>query len=276
MAETITYPLYEYPYKYSPISLDLKEHFNNFTENVSVDPQNWNVSGDGVFDDFMETTSKHLKAQFESQRLRGEDYGTAYVQIYIATLQALMQQWNTLAIESKRLEVQLAIAREAKESQERVEERKLEMQWRIALLNAELEEKKIAMQEKIAEMQLELLSQQAAAEDAKKELYRRQIKGFDQDYKQKILKICMDAWAVGFSVARDSFSGEDGIPGPMQKGTIDALFNDFVYTEMDSFEWKPGKHPDAENQTKLTWDKVKKQDSEFQAYVASAQRRPNV
>ena len=73
-------------------------------------------------------------------------------------------------------------------------------------------------------------------EDAKKALYRRQIEGFDEDYKQKILKIMMDSWAVGFSVAKDSFEAS-GIPAPMQKTTIDDLYNQFVLPELDSYKY---------------------------------------
>ena len=67
-------------------------------------------------------------------------------------------------------------------------------------------------------------------------MYRRQIEGFDEDYKQKILKICMDSWAVGFSVARDSFEAS-GIPAPMQKVTIDDLYNRFIVTELDKYNY---------------------------------------
>ena len=58
---------------------------------------------------------------------------------------------------------------------------------------------------KIYNAQLALLEKQTEAEDAKKDLYRRQIEGFDEEYKYKILKVLMDSWAVGFSVAKDSF-----------------------------------------------------------------------
>ena len=85
---------------------------------------------------------------------------------------------------------------------------------------------------------VEILEAQAKSEESKRDLYRRQIEGFDEDYKQKILKICMDSWAVGFSVARDSFEAS-GIPAPMQKVTIDALYNQFIVTELDSYrDWE--------------------------------------
>ena len=92
------------------------------------------------------------------------------------------------------------------------------------------------LQKGIAEKQLELLAAQVDGEEAKKHLYRRQIEGFDEDYKQKILKICLDAWAVGFSVAKDSFEAS-GIPAPMQKTFIDDLLNKYIVTDLDNWEY---------------------------------------
>ena len=89
---------------------------------------------------------------------------------------------------------------------------------------------------KIYNAQFALIEKQTEAEDAKKDLYRRQIEGFDEDYKYKILKTLMDSWAVGFSVAKDSFEAE-GIPAPMQKTTIDDLYNNFIVKDLDDYEY---------------------------------------
>ena len=160
-----------------------------FTNNVTTDTIDYTVTGDGIFDKLMDTATKHLKAQFESNRIREEDYASAYIQIYQTTLQAALEVW---------------------------------------------------LKKGIAEAQLELLAKQLETEDAKKALYRRQIEGFDEDYKQKILKIMMDSWAVGFSVAKDSFEAT-GIPAPMQKTTIDDLYNQFVLPDFDKYSYgRPG------------------------------------
>ena len=168
----------------SPIIIDVEEFTDNVTtENIAGEggfKEDLIVKGDGIFDVLMNTATSHLKAQFDSNRLRDEDYATAYIQVYQATLQAALQIW---------------------------------------------------LQKGIADRQLELLAAQVASEESKRDLYRRQIEGFDEDYKQKILKICMDSWAVGFSVARDSFEAS-GIPAPMQKVTIDSLYNQYVVTEL--------------------------------------------
>ena len=54
-----------------------------------------------------------------------------------------------------------------------------------------------ALQEKVAEAQIDL--------------YTRQKNGFDDDAKQKLLKILMDTWAVAYSTAPDAASIPDAI-----------------------------------------------------------------
>lgn len=93
---------------------------------------------------------------------------------------------------------------------------------------------------KIYNAQFSLIEKQAESETAKKDLYRRQIEGFDEEYKYKILKVLMDSWAVGFSVAKDSFEAT-GIPAPMQKTTIDDLYNKFIVKDLDDYKYgRPG------------------------------------
>ena len=57
-----------------------------FTRNVTTDTVNHTVAGDGIFDVLMVTATKHLLAQFDGNRIRNEDYATAYVAIYQSTL----------------------------------------------------------------------------------------------------------------------------------------------------------------------------------------------
>ena len=61
-----------------------------FTNNVTTDTIDYTVTGDGIFDKLMDTATKHLKAQFESNRIREEDYASAYIQIYQSNLGLLV------------------------------------------------------------------------------------------------------------------------------------------------------------------------------------------
>jgi hypothetical protein len=89
----------------------------------------------------------------------------------------------------------------------------------------------------LLEKQLDLLGKQVEAETAKAALHRRQIEAFDEDYKHKLLKVLMDAWSVGFSVAKDSFEAT-GIPATMQKVTIDDLYNTYIKQDLDAYKYK--------------------------------------
>lgn len=160
---------------------EIKIDITEFTNNVNINNIDYTVTGDGLFDTLMDTATKHLTAQYDSNKIRGEDYANAYVDIYKYTLQAAVEIW---------------------------------------------------LKKGIAEAQLALLDKQMESEDAKKDLYKRQIEGFDENYKEKILRIMMDSWAVGFSVAKDSFEA-DGIPAPMQKTSIDDVFNKYVLPDLD-------------------------------------------
>lgn len=162
--------------------IDIKE----FTDNVEkVEDENGAVTGTGIFDVLMNTATKHLQVQFDSGKISGELYASAYIQVYQVTLQTAKDIW---------------------------------------------------LQKGISEAQLALLSKQINLEEAKRDLYRRQIEGFDEDYKQKILKIMMDSWAVGFSVSKDSFQAS-GIPATMQKTTIDDLYNSYIRTDFDNYTY---------------------------------------
>ena len=191
------------------------------------------VLGSGIFDKIMETVTEHLAVQYANGRIRGEDYATAYIQLLQAALQTAMSIWLQKGINEKQIAIQVATTNAQLKLQADTSNAQLklqadtlksqgDLQWAIALLQRDTQEA--------------LIDAQVQAEEAKKNLYRRQIEGFDEDYKQKILKICMDSWAVGFSVARDSFEAS-GIPAPMQKVTIDSLYNQYVVTELDKYNY---------------------------------------
>lgn len=168
-----------------------------FTRNVTVDDTNFTVHGEGILDILMETATSHLLVQFNGGRIKGEDYANAYVQVYQTTLTAALRVWLEKGLE-------------------------------------ELQRQLLEAQIRLTEAQIRLVEAQIAAEKDKSDLYKRQIQGFDEDYKQKILKICLDAWSVGFSVAKDTFEAA-GIPAPMTKTAIDDIFNDYIITDLDDW-----------------------------------------
>ena len=300
-------------------------NLEDFTRNVQVDIVNGTVTGEGIFDTLMETATKHLLAQFESNRIRQEDYANAYIHIYEVTLQAALKAWlekdmvaaqirqteaatskieadisltqaqekalekemlkteaetakiqaetellplqkEILAVEKEKVEAEtLRIANEIRLVDPQIEKieaetarivaesaliepqieklhaevDKLEAELTLVPKQLELMTAQVASEEAkvaLAEVQKDLVTAQTASEAGKKALYKRQIEGFDEDFKQKIIKIMMDSWAVGFSVAKDSFEAS-GIPATMQKATIDDLYNTYIKTELDKYSY---------------------------------------
>ena len=216
-----------------------------FTANVKkVEDDNGAITGTGIFDVLMNTATKHLQVRFDSGKISGELYANAYIQVYQVTLQTAKDIWLQKGIS----EAQLDLLRE-QITTEGVKRNHLSKQAdllsaqiitegtqrdhlskQIDLLNAQVITEGIKGNH--LSKQVDLLGKQVDSEDAKKDLYRRQIEGFDDDYKQKILRIMMDSWAVGFSVSKDSFQA-NGIPATMQKTTIDDLYNSYIRTDFN-------------------------------------------
>lgn len=59
----------------------------DITSNVATD-EAFNVTGDGIFDDMMETINTHIKAQFDAGRVKAPDIAT----MYIGIIPSIMQQ----------------------------------------------------------------------------------------------------------------------------------------------------------------------------------------
>ena len=223
-----------------------------FTANVKkVEDDNGAITGTGIFDVLMNTATKHLQVQFDSGKINGELYANAYIQVYQVTLQTAKDIW----LQKSTSEAQLALLNKQADllSAQIITEgtQRNHLNKQIDLLSEQIiseDAKKNNLNKQTdllsAQITLEgikgnhlnkqtgLLDKQINSEDAKRDLYRRQIEGFDEDYKQKILKIMMDSWAVGFSVSKDSFQAS-GIPATMQKTTIDDLYNTYIRTDFD-------------------------------------------
>ena len=206
-----------------------------FTANVKkVEDDNGAITGTGIFDVLMNTATKHLQVQFDSGKINGELYASAYIQVYQVTLQTAKDIWLQKDIS----EAQLALLNKQADllSAQIITEgtQRNHLSKQIDLLSEQITLEGIKRNN--LSKQTDLLDKQINSEDAKRDLYRRQIEGFDEDYKQKILKIMMDSWAVGFSVSKDSFQAS-GIPATMQKTTIDDLYNSYIRTDFDNYTY---------------------------------------
>jgi len=83
----------------------------DLTSGVSVD-SNHTVTGNGVFDDLMETVNTHIKAQFDSDRIQSTDIANMYIGIMPAVLAESMKfvlQKDTSTKNEEVLEAQRAL-----------------------------------------------------------------------------------------------------------------------------------------------------------------------
>ncbi len=136
------------------------------------------VTGDGVFDDLMETVTAHLEAQFKLGRITGNDYAT----VYLGALQATTQQAVAYIL-----------------GQEKT--------------NAEVD---LLGQKCITEFaQTNQVTKIAAHADSimgkQQTLYGEQAKGFAWNADQKYLKTLLDAWSINISTAGVAATGVTAI-----------------------------------------------------------------
>ena len=66
----------------------------DFTNNVVTSP-NFEVTGDGVFDDIMGSVTTHIQAQYDSGKISGTEYAT----VYLGAMQSAMQTALKLLLE---------------------------------------------------------------------------------------------------------------------------------------------------------------------------------
>lgn len=106
--------LIDLTFTFPPLEELSKIDIDEFTRNVSMNPVDFTVIGDGIFDNLMETACTHLTAQFESGRIHGEEYASAYVDIYKATLQVIANTWTAKAQASAQAALAISQAHLAK------------------------------------------------------------------------------------------------------------------------------------------------------------------
>ena len=230
----VTFPKYNYQFTFKPVEMDLdgsdpdnpslsfKEMFKDLTSNPTLvkTANGYSVKGDGILDKLLETAQLHLDAQFQSNRIKQEGYAESHLQMYLATLQMFQSSIVQFEIERMRLKLQLAL-----------ENAKMELQLQMAREQNESAERQNS--ERI-DAQAKLVDMQVQSEEQKKHLYRRQIEGFDEDFAQKIFKIQLDSWAVGASIARDSFIGASYTPAAIGKASIDSTYTSIITNQFDT------------------------------------------
>ena len=135
----------------------------DLTSNIATSTE-YEVTGDGVFDDLMEAINTHLDAQFKLGRITGTDFST----VYLGAMQSAIQQ---------------AVAF-------------LRTQAEVDLLDQKgiTEYAQTQQTTKVAPTADSVLGRQIT-------LYDQQAKGFKWNADQKYLKTLADMWAVNVNTA---------------------------------------------------------------------------
>jgi len=171
--------------------------FTDLTRNVATNAE-YVVSGDGMFDDLMETVNSHLKAQFCNGAITGVEYATVYIGALEKTLETAADIFLKREIAEKealKLDAEIALIGS---QQDLVEQQILESTAKTALIEA-----------------------QTLTETEKKLLVIAQTLGFKVDGKQKLYAKNMESWAVYESVNKVAQS-----PNTIDFANILAMYNE--------------------------------------------------
>ena len=174
----------------------------------------WN--GSGVFDKLMAAVNKNIKIQYDEGKIKGVDYAN----VYMGSLQTVLQQSIEFVLREKLVEAQI----EGIKMDNIVKEFEIEVKIpkELELLNkqVELAEQEVLVKKEQVE-QLKAQTEQAVAQtalltrqqlelelngiadraskEAQTSLYTRQEQGFDDNKNQKLFEAQMNAWSLMFS-----------------------------------------------------------------------------
>lgn len=97
----------------------------NVTRNVTIvsDEDKFKATGDGYFDDLMESVNLQLKAQYDSGRITGP----AYARVYLGMMQSTLSQALMFAMSKKEREIQTDLAELNYETAESTQQDKIDI-----------------------------------------------------------------------------------------------------------------------------------------------------
>lgn len=167
------------------------------------------LSGDGVFDVLMNATKAHLESEYAKNRIRGPEYS----QVYLASMQAVLQQATAFLLTKDKAanEAAMVTAQIALLEQQRLnaiaehnvllaQKCKLDAEYDV-LMEQKLKsaaENQLLVQKVITERaQVQAIGVDADSVIGKqKSLYQAQTDGFKRDAEQKAAKLMVDSWNI--------------------------------------------------------------------------------
>lgn len=174
----------------------------------------WN--GSGVFDKLMAAVNKNIKIQYDEGKIKGVDYAN----VYMESLQTVLQQSIEFVLREKLVEAQIEGIKMDNIVKEFEIEVKIPKELEMLNKQVELAEQEVLVKKEQVE-QLKAQTEQAVAQtalltrqqlelelngvadraskEAQTSLYIRQEKGFDDNKNQKLFEAQMNAWSLMFS-----------------------------------------------------------------------------
>lgn len=167
------------------------------------------LSGDGVFDVLMNATRAHLESEYTKNRIRGPEYS----QVYLASMQVVLQQATAFLLTKDKAanEAAMVAAQIALLEQQRLnaiaehdvllaQKCKLDAEYDV-LMEQKLKsaaENQLLVQKVITERaQVQAIGVDADSVIGKqKSLYQAQTDGFKRDAEQKAAKLMVDSWNI--------------------------------------------------------------------------------
>lgn len=230
---------------------------NDLTSNVTITSTN-EVTGSGIFDTLMETVTKHIKAQYQEDRIVGGEYAT----VYLGALQSVLQLSVKILLDkdlvAKQLEeidsrialnnsnISLAnkqmLAIDAdiglKTSQKAlIDQQKLTEVQQTSLVEAQKDkvdyETNSLLPKQLEKLTYEvgtllpsqnsLITAQTTSEEAKEALIKYQRHGFKVDATYKYIKVLLDTWSIYYSITPGSENLLEAIKKPGLDNTVGQL-----------------------------------------------------
>lgn len=153
------------------------------------------LNGGGIFDVLMDAVEVHLESEFQKGRIRGTDYS----QVYLGSMQSVLQQGITFLLQKGIVDADIALknAQVITEGKQQavLDQQVAKLTAETALINAQ---KGLIDQQKVTEQAQTQsgIAQNDSLLGKKKEVYQNQANGYLRDAEQKAAKIMVDAWSI--------------------------------------------------------------------------------
>lgn len=159
------------------------------------------IAGSGVFDKLMNVCSLHVKEEFNSGRIKGDQYAN----VYLGAMTAVLQQSVTFLLQEQAAGLQADLLAEqianAQKENELLTEQKAKLQQEVELLKQKLytEQSQILDATSTTPVATPANTGIVGVIGKQKALYNNQSDGFIRDAEQKAAKMVFDHLAVSAS-----------------------------------------------------------------------------